>query len=699
MPRHVPRSSRSAMPIDRPDTITRLWLLRVLQDLGGYKQWIRPHDFGNDKLARALGLDHWLEDDAGRTFDAKAVRQELRQMHAQAQRRARSTQVAPALRRNVAQLAALAHLSEADCRILEFACCVHVDSLLEDATDMFGDLTSAQVASCLASVLDLPADTVRAALASQSVLARTGLLTLDRSGRGWLRSRLDLLSGNFAELMQTEAADVLHLLRGKVSVAGPAQLALGDYGHIQPQLDIALPYLRQTLDARGRGVNLFIHGTPGTGKTELARTLAQQLDCELFEVASEDDDGDPISAERRLRAFRAAQSFFASRRALLVFDEAEDVFNDSSEPFGGKSTAQLHKAWINRMLEDNPVPVLWLSNSGALDAAFIRRFDMVFELPVPPQRQRQRIVRQQCAGLLDDAAVERMSAVEALAPAVVARAAQVVRRIGGALPAQQASQALERLVDNTLQAQGHKGLAQHAAARLPEVYDPTFIHADADLAAIACGIAAQRSARLCLYGPPGTGKTAYGHWLAQELDAPLLVRRASDLQSKWVGECEKNIARAFEEARQDGAVLLIDEVDGFLQDRRGAQRSWEVSQVNEMLTQMEAFDGVFIASTNLMQGLDQAALRRFDLKVKLDWLRPAQAWELLQRHCAQAALGAPGPQEQARLAQLRQLAPGDFAAVLRQARFKPLGDAAALVAALEAECALKEGGRTAIGFV
>ncbi len=136
-----------------------------------------------------------------------------------------------------------------------------------------------------------------------------------------------------------------------------------------------------------------------------------------------------------------------------------------------------------------------------------------------------------------------------------------------------------------------------------------------------------------------------------------------------------------------------------MQDRQGAQRSWDVSQVNEMLTQMESFAGVFIASTNLIDGLDPAALRRFDLKVKLDFLRADQAWALLQRHCAQLVLPAPGAAEQARLARLKRLTPGDFAAVLRQSRFVPVTSAAALVAGLEGECGLKRDGRAAIGFV
>lgn len=167
----------------------------------------------------------------------------------------------------------------------------------------------------------------------------------------------------------------------------------------------------------------------------------------------------------------------------------------------------------------------------------------------------------------------------------------------------------------------------------------------------------------------------------------------------WVGGSEENIARAFREATQDEALLLIDEVDSFLQDRRGAQRGWEVSLVNEMLTQIESFSGVFIASTNLMSGLDQAALRRFDLKVKFDFLRPEQASELFRRHCAKLNFPEPPPDLLARVVRIRQLTPGDFAAVLRQHRFRRFESASALVMALEAECMVKENGKASIGFI
>ena len=406
--------------------IVRLWILRILHPLGGYKEWVQNHGFRCDELASALGLQAWL-DEGERPFDARAVRLELRQRYSAAEKQRHRAHPHATMRSNTQRLATLANLSPVDEQILAFACAIHQEPLLELAADYLGNLSSARVAACLAVILDFPMQDIRTALAPQAVLSRTGLVVLDRHGPRQLRGCLDLLSANFADRMHSETNDILQLLRGVVQAAPPAQLALEDYPHIQPQLDIALPHLRQASQQGQHGVNFFIHGSPGTGKTELARTLAAALGCELFEVASEDSDGDPINAERRLRALQAAQSFFSQRRALLMFDEVEDVFNDSTHPLGGKSTAQQRKAWVNRMLESNPMPTLWLSNSGALDAAFIRRFDMVFELPVPPQSQRLRIIDQQCQGLLDSPAMHRMSQSEHLAPAVVARAAKVVR--------------------------------------------------------------------------------------------------------------------------------------------------------------------------------------------------------------------------------------------------------------------------------
>ena len=63
-------------------------------------------------------------------------------------------------------------------------------------------------------------------------------------------------------------------------------------------------------------------------------------------------------------------------------------------------------------------------------------------------------------------------------------------------------------------------------------------------------------------------------------------------------------------------MLLLDEADSFLQDRRGAQRTYEVTEVNEMLQGMERFDGIFVCTTNLLDRIDQAALRRFTFKIK-----------------------------------------------------------------------------------
>jgi SpoVK/Ycf46/Vps4 family AAA+-type ATPase len=689
--RHLPISPHTPPIVHR-------WLLRLLVPLGGHRHFIDPNGFNNDALAELLGLGEWIDPEA-REFNPKQVLSTLRKLHQSNESEWRDDATATYLSNNLQRLSQLVGLSETDCRILEFAVLIQNEQLLDDTADWLGQLSSAKLFHALSVLLDFPESEIRTSLGGQGILAKSGLLTVDRNGTSLMRGKLDLLSGNFADNICSTEADPVSLLRDTVTLSRPAELEISDYTHIAASLAILRPYLKQSISNGRQGVNVFLYGEPGTGKSQLAKALAKELACDLFEVASEDEDGDPVKGEQRLRAFRAAQSFFSQRQAIILFDEVEDVFDDGEGFFGRKSTAQTRKAWVNRTLEENSVPTLWLANSiGGLDPAFIRRFDMIFELPVPPKKQRERIIQAACTDLLDAAGVARIAESESLAPAVVTRAASVVRSIRDQLGARAAAHAVEHLIGNTLEAQGHRPIRKDDPNRLPEIYDPLFIQADSDLTQVAAGLLQSKSGRLCLYGPPGTGKTAYGRWLAEQLSIPLLTKRASDLMSKWVGENEKNIARAFKEAEQDGALLLIDEVDSFLQDRRGAERGWEVSLVNEMLTQMESFPGVFIASTNLMQGLDQAALRRFDLKVKFDFLKPEQASELLRRYCLKLDLAPPQPEHWARMQRLPQLTPGDFAAVARQNRFRPIASVAALVAALEAECAVKEGAKAAMGF-
>jgi SpoVK/Ycf46/Vps4 family AAA+-type ATPase len=611
------------------------------------------------------------------------------------------------LRNNIKQIGRLVGLSDVDQRILEFVAVLHTNRTLDYVSNDIGVANLPKLAAMLAVILDIPEVKTRLALNHNSPLSRSGLLTLESFVLRTmpLKMRFRLLSDTFAEKLLEDNLSPMQLIRDRVRPAGLAQLRLVDYGHIIPTLDLLFPYLDHALQNRQIGVNILVYGPPGTGKSELAKVLAQELGSNLFEVASEDESDKPIDGERRFQAYKTAQAFFKQERTLIVFDEVEDVFASGSEFFGMKSVAQKNKAWVNRTLEENPVPAIWVTNAiNCIDPAFIRRFDLVFELPIPARRQREKILQQASHNLLSDEFAASIAQTEFLAPAVVTRVASVVNVIDGKLgfvDSKATEKAFELLINNTLIAQGHGAIKKNNPNALPGVYDPAFIHANSDLSLIASGLAKSKSGRLCLYGPPGTGKTAFACWLAEQMDIPLIIKRASDILGMYVGQNEKNIARAFYEAEQEGAILLIDEVDSFLQDRRGASKSWEVTSVNEMLTQMESFSGIFIASTNLMGEIDQAAQRRFDLKVKFDFLLTRQACDLLKRYCQLFAIPSPSAAELEGFAEVVNVTPGDFAAVMRQHRFSPINSAGAMINAVMAECALKEGAisKRSVGFL
>jgi SpoVK/Ycf46/Vps4 family AAA+-type ATPase len=176
------------------------------------------------------------------------------------------------------------------------------------------------------------------------------------------------------------------------------------------------------------------------------------------------------------------------------------------------------------------------------------------------------------------------------------------------------------------------------------------------------------------------------------MDLEPMFRRASDLLSKWIGETERRLADAFTEAREDHRFLIIDEAEPFLWSRSSDSRTWEVSMVDEFLVQMESHPMPLVCTGNLLEAVDSAALRRFTLKVKFDFLTRPQV-ESAYRHFFRR----PAPPA---LRELTALTPSDFAAVMKQCRFLG-GDAiddAKLVSLLEREVAVKNGTSRRIGF-
>ena len=585
--------------------------------------------------------------------------------------------------KNIDALAGLLQLNKAERALLLYGTLARYQRDLRSILVEFKVNNAPEAYAAIAEIAGVNAQDVGEALRAGSRLERIGLVENLISEHN-ITDLADLMkvSEKLPPVLMREYRDEAELMAVFTRPCGKTGLAPGDFEFVKDDAQVLCALLRNAVARKEPGVNVLLYGPPGTGKTELAKVVAHAAGLELFEVEYADRDGNSLSGRDRYRSLQIAQVFLkGSAQAALLFDEVEDVFPPiSSEaaqlmaraeqvvapPTGSVSG----KAWVNQILETNPVPTLWVTNRiEQIDPAFRRRFAYHLELKSPPPGAREQLVRKTLEGVaVSDAFVARLTERKGLTPAQIRTAVRFAGLSQAAEGGQgQAEALIERQLRNADHALGTEGAG---LGERPQVttYDLEMLNVETrfEVPRIVSALKASGHGTLCFYGAPGTGKTALGEHIARSLERPLLVKQASDLMSKFVGETEQRMAAMFREAQAEKAVLLLDEADSFLQDRRGAQRTYEVTEVNEMLQQMERFAGIFICTTNLLDRIDQAALRRFTFKIKFRPLTLAQR----ERMFVVEALGGQGdaltPAIRARLARLEQLCPGDFAAVKRQ---------------------------------
>jgi len=399
---------------------------------------------------------------------------------------------------------------------------------------------------------------------------------------------------------------------------------------------------------------VLLHGPPGTGKTRLARAVANESDARFFSIAGPEVMGSAYGeSEKRLREL--FEQAAAEAPSIIFIDEI-----DSIAPKRGQVTGEAEKRLVAQLLSlmdgieprQNLVVIAATNRPEAIDEALRRpgRFDREIVVGVPDEPGRREILGIHTRGMplsedvdLDELARRTYGFVGADLAALTREAAlESVRRImprlnleeetipteildtlsvtlgdfEGALKRVQPSAMREVLVETPRTTWNDVGGLDEARDKLREGVELPLKHPEAFR---RLGIRPAKG--FLLYGPPGTGKTLLAKATARESEANFIATKSSDLLSKWYGESEQQISRLFARARQVApTIIFFDELDSLVPARGGGLGEPQVTErvVNTILAEMDGLEElnnvVIIGATNRPNLIDPALLRpgRFD---------------------------------------------------------------------------------------
>tara|TARA_R110001599_G_scaffold26612_23_gene93959 strand:+ start:12778 stop:14868 length:2091 start_codon:yes stop_codon:yes gene_type:complete len=479
----------------------------------------------------------------------------------------------------------------------------------------------ARLVGLMAVILDVDAAQLRQSASNVSALVENGLVSLDCDGE--LRGNPRVGAWFTQSSSGTAVDDIEACLLGRPS---KAQLNWSEVSSHVEGAGLLQRLLQGALERKEQGINILIHGLPGTGKTEFVKSLAQSMDTPLFLAAEVDEQGAEPTRGERLASLKLSDRLLGGRQALLMADEADDVLGSEglslAQIFGARrSLGTGSKVYLNRLLETNRCPVIWVLNDAeSLPITVLRRMSMVIVMDAPPLGVRQRIWHDAASthaltGIQH--VLERCAGDARLSPAIAQNALRAVSLAGGS------AQELQQVISGMVAVIAPRSEFPDTCAAQTD-FNPERINCRSpDWAQLKALVGNKETIRqsplsILISGVPGTGKSLYARQLAEQLGMRARLLRPSDILSPMVGESEQQLAAAFKQAIQDHELLIIDEVDSFLTGRRADSKTWERTLVNELLTHLERHPIPIVCTTNHLDCIDQAALRRFLFQLQFD---------------------------------------------------------------------------------
>lgn len=447
----------------------------------------------------------------------------------------------------------------------------------------------------------------------------------------------------------------------------------------QKQTDVAVQLLKSK-----NSCNILLYGAAGSGKTEYAKALVKQAGLKMstykneLEISKKQDNVE-AKALSRLNCYLSLKK----DDSVLVVDEAENVLQTKGVGFFGMPLSSPQKGTVNKMLETSENKVIWIVNyTNEIDESTLRRFTYSIKFQSMPKETLRSIAEGKLKNVripvnLKNDVLDMCGKYQITGASVD----NVVKAISS-LDYQKGNESKVKTdIKSVLEANssllyGKKKIRD----AVKKSYDLSVLNTSVAASEIVEMVKAAEDyrienqdeesdgIRMLFYGLSGTGKTELARYIALTLGKPLLLKRCSDLLGPYVGQTERMIAEAFEEAESTGSILLFDEADSFFADRTGAKQSWERTLVNEFLTQMEEFSGICICTTNLRKIMDPAMQRRFHIISEFKALNSQGISTLLSSFFSKFNFSEEQIKE---LSGFSTVTPGDFGSVSGKIRFVP----------------------------